>query len=401
MKPRSYYLKCLPPSWGVLVYIAVLIGTLLRDHLFSNECDDFSVFRTMLIIFSPIGYAVWRTSKFLPFPHMLYGGWLSLTPWKYGQQLPAGPVFFNITDIFVIAIFCLTTLIDKKTAFWIPAIIFALTYIILTTFSTIYISKDKKYWVKRILIIIILPLCVYPYCSKYSFGIIATLALVISQLHIRDLLKDFPWNTPLWTSNFTDDLAQSSIDYAITGWPFSSLACFPKKTFFPQEFKIYLLVAFMVTWWAHCFLGFMKNSSEGFDSVCYTFIIITYTAGLLGYRLLKFAGTMPPISFWGRIFTARFIIPKFDKLWVAVILMILTASASISVIGIIPKYALYFFDAGIFIQTILASSFPVNFEKVKLCSSARFPRSKTIEKRIINPQAQGLNVQLPSLFKQK
>lgn len=402
MKARPYFLKNLPPLWTILVFFAVVFGS-LGVELIAIHDKPFVPFRVILAFASPIAYAVWRIIKYLPLPDTAYGGWLSLTPWKYGNQLPNGPVHLNITDFIILLIFSITICIDAPQFTAVPFILFSLTYVFGTILTTPLISSQRKYWNKRILIFALMPFSVYPFLSLYSFCAVIFVCLIITYLHQRDILKEYPWNTKLWTANTEDDLAQGSLDYKITGWPFSSLASYPDKNYFfkPKPSNIFLLAALSI-WWGHAALAFLEKHFTKLELIgCYKFIIIIVGVLIVVIRLYKFQGLAPTISFWGRIFTGRFIIPKFDKLWAVIPLTAILITIAFYGISALPGHEKLIFEITLFILIVLYFSCPSDFEKAKLTSSARFPRSKLIEKQIINPQNQALNIQLADILKKK
>jgi len=264
-----------------------------------------------------------------------YTGWLRTTPWRPGLPLPLGPVTPEWVDYLIAAVFPLT----------------AILYIhrsplpVLTAMATGYsihtgaaLSRAGPKWVAVALLVglgAMSRVLSYPVILFLTAAVLFALACWGAR---RSLLA-FPWGldqpgtTPDTGGRLLERLGPQPPDKTIparTAWTIS-LVC---------------------GWLLYCILWRFPESDlipEGFGWIG-AFGLFTALIRVIIY----IANFRSPISFWGRIFTARWIIPGYDYVFLAPLAVVITGvllAPALALAGASAAIAL----AGGFAGTLLIS----------------------------------------------
>jgi hypothetical protein len=400
LKTRPYFLKNFPPMWVVLIFVTIVGGSYLLDIGWHDRV--FHPFRMLFICLLPFVFGMWRVIAFYPNPVSSYGKWLTLTPWKYGMPLPKGSVQLNIADLIVMAVFAGATFLDKQIHFLVPVFIFLYAYIITAILSTLHGIPIMKYWIKRLLILAIIPIGFYPVLSITSVTVSIALCYILCYCHLRDVLKAFPWNQSLWLEKDEDILSQKSLKYAETGWPYSALAATSRK-FFCIGNKIFTITVLsgLVVWWLHSIILFLFNMNDngGESGIC-IFLLIVLGVLAISVRLYFLQGTVAPISFFGRLFKGYFIIPKFDKIFVAPLCIGIFVVLPIYFMPELVESAIWLFDGSVFVILVICAGCPPSINQWRNTGGFTMTRNKLQEKQLqqIQLQGNGLNKPIGEIF---
>ncbi|MFA7230714.1 MAG: hypothetical protein WC071_05545 [Victivallaceae bacterium] len=394
MKARPYLLKPLPPLWLLLLFFGTIGGSYLIDMAYEIRSNLLPL-RCILIVVGTLTFGLWRVIAFYPYPDSRYGKWLALTPWRYWQQLPKGSVQLTITDWLLVATLCATTkLTNGAISVATPAIIFLYAYIGIALFSTLRKTNLNGYWEKRVLILIIIPFAFYPLPSIQATLISLGICYVLCYSHLRDVLKDFPWNTNAWLKSDEALLAQKSLKYLESGWPFSQLASYEKKSFavISRTFTI-ILVNALIIWWLHALLNFGCDNPD--MSVALSVFLYPFTIVACIIRLaIYLSGAKPPISFWGRILNGYFLIPKYDYVFVTPLCAIAVCVFTEYFMPKSTKYAIWSFEAAVFAILCICMGFPPTLNKWRNTGAFRIIRNKKQE-NLLSPQTQNTGLNRP------
>ena len=119
------------------------------------------------------------------------------------------------------------------------------------------------------------------------------------------------------------------------GWPFAALGPRSPSTLPARDA---LLLGALGGWWMHC-AGWTMDSRD-------TTMVLGFVLGLspLARLLCYLASHLPPISLWGRIRTGRWVIPGYDRVFIAplaawaggALLLLALHSAGVAVEGCAP-----------------------------------------------------------------
>ena len=409
MKTRAYFFKNFPPVWTACLFYFLILGSYFFDLMmqnmmqtmeFQSEVFILGEVRQGIICIGAFGFGIWRFAAFYPYPAGKYGKWLALTPWRYGLQMPKGAVQLNITDIVVIAMLCLTTLLDRKIPVVTPMAIFLYTYIVMAMVSTISGIPLNKHWGKRFLILVIIPFAFYPQPSMNNMLISLAVCYFLCYSLLSNVLKAFPWNQRAWLDDDEDIFAQKSLKYIETGWPYSALAATEKKRFCIKN-RTFTIIMFnlLIVWYLHSILALEAEYCRIGLSVllCY-FAILNIVIRLIVYL----NGTTPPISFLGRIMNGYFIIPKYDRIFIAPLSIILLVALTVYFMPKPAQHAVWVFEGAVFTILCISMGFPPSLSQWRNIGAIRIVRSKFQENKTKQVQVQGqgtgLNKPIGELF---
>ena len=409
MKTKAYFMKNFPPIWAISLFCFLVFGSyffdlILQSFFFAPKPDLFILkpLRTGIICIGAFIWGVWRVVLFYPYPSGQYGKWLTLTPWRYGMQMPKGSIQLNILDIVIAAILCATILLDKEIPVIIPAIIFLYSYIVSAVISTMNGISLKKYYGKRFLILTIIPFAFYPFPSIISTLISLGLAYLLCYSHLRDVLKAYPWNQISWLEYDEDIFLQKDFKNIKTGWPYNSLAPCEKEPFFIKN-KTFttLMLSVLIVWWLHGLLPLAFDDNE-VSAIMLSFILGYLALFLIIARMILYLnGTAPPISFLGRIMNAYFIIPRYDKVFIAPIFIIVFVIFTIYYMPESAQYACWAFEAAVFVLLCAAMGCPPNLSQWRNTSMIRIKRSKMMENKLKQAQGAGIHKPIGEFFTSK
>jgi hypothetical protein len=256
----------------------------------------------------------WRVAGFHPFYNSQYRKWLSVTPWSCGQPLPQGPVHLIWTDALTVAAMCLVAYSDSPAWTWVPIPVFMCAYLVVVN-----VTFAGKLGVYSAIALFAAPLAVYPYRDIYvALAVLAGL-YVLARVGLHQYFRDFPWSTDYWTVDMVEEMKKNAIRQNVIGWPFK-LLCVRERE--PVSLRTAVIIGLIVTWWMEVFCQMTEERySFGFFMLAMSVI---YVAGFrtLGYTALY----RSPISIFGRISTGRLIIPKYDKVFIAPLCIVLAGA---------------------------------------------------------------------------
>lgn len=394
-----------PPVWAFCLFYFLIGASYLLDGMIQSISRSADIFvlaptRQFLICSVAIIFGIWRCVAFYPYPAGSYGKWLTLTPWRYGIPMPKGPVQLNITDLVLVAMLCLTTLVDKEIPLIVPLTIFLYTYIIVTILSTINGIPLTRYWKKKFLILMIIPLAFYPEPSITNMLISLAVCYLLCRSLLRDILKAFPWNQTMWLEQDEDILTQKSLKYLAAGWPYSILAGTEKHFIIRNKTVAVILLDVLVVWYLHALLALGEDK----DVPIFLSLILCYfaAANIIVRLVIYLKGTAPPISFLGRIMNGYFIIPKYDRVFVAPLSIVALVILTVYSMPKSAQHAAWCFEAAVFAILYISLGFSPGLNQWRNTGAVRFVRSKFQENKIQQTQARsrgvGLNKPLGELI---
>ncbi len=379
MKTKPYYLKSVPPLIItiplLLAFTAMSVIYYFFKMIFNIEIHDLMAFQTFWVFISTIGLATWRVTYFFPFPQSSYCKWLSNTPWNYKLPLPKGPILLTRSDIIMISFLCIFNYLSS--AHWvIPALCFFGTYTLIVFLFTIGGFDEKKYWGKRITVALIAPLSFYPFYSLTSLAIVIGICYIICYFHLRDILKEYPWNLTQWLNEPEVDI--SSI--ARKSWPYGVLTSDKNEIKSSTEmFYIALAGSGFITWWMHAiFSSIQDNAGRNLIPLLFILlVIITFFS-----RFLFKHNAISPISFWGRISNGYYIIPRHDIVFIAPLIIVVIAVFSIIFFPQTKSVLIWWMDGSVFLLLLTAIGCPPSLQQWRYTGAFSIRRNKMEERQI-------------------
>ncbi|MCA9069009.1 MAG: hypothetical protein KDA84_08805, partial [Planctomycetaceae bacterium] len=304
-------------------------------------------------------YGFFRSIYFQPALFEGYRTWLIHTPWRYGLPLPEGPVRLVLQDGVIVALLSGVGYGHWPELWWVVPCVFLSAYLL----GTFIAFQRTEHFRHAYLLVLGLGVPVLNYQRPAVVAVVLVGLYGIAYHGLRDWLKT-P-GLPISTVHLNFD--SQAVRNRHLGWPFDSLGPQPDPNSVSMGWAAALGI--LVGWWAIVLLRVIteKEFPTVFSILSFGFV------SFLGLgRLVKYAWAyQPPISFWGRIKTGRWIIPGYDVIFLApIVILLLTGIVAWLLIGfrfplenILPP----FLAGGVFV----ALGFPPNLEEWRMTGTHR------------------------------
>ena len=286
---------------------AVLFFELRLGGRRSHEIEqDLRSFHLGVLKVSLLVYALFRA--FIRHPIFLggYRKWLRTTPWHAGMPLPLGDVTLNWRDGIVLFSALALAHWHAHVAITGPVLAFAIPYacaILLCLMATDQETETYIIAMGMALVVRMLPAPIYA-------AALAVLLCAVTQVGLRRSLKRFPWDR------------SGKADPAVSGEGHLSVVI-------PNDFRPMVTArgggGFAVlagVWvWSLCSLGGFRLPP---DAGAMLLGMIAFC--LAAFRVLIYCGKYhPPTNVFGRLRSGRIVLPGYDKVFVAPVLVICLA----------------------------------------------------------------------------
>jgi hypothetical protein len=320
----------LPRGWIVAVfvvsYLVVEIPFLWLDYCFGNDDVMQDLWRrgNQTIGLWCFAYGVFRVIAFHPLFRPEYCKWLELTPWTSRKPLPAGPIHLVPQDAVVLGI--LIALMHTTGVVLLQVLLaFAFAYhaaLALSLWPTG--ERWRSYFIVFVLggavrLIQYPPLALALLVALYPF----------TYLSLRRSLERFPWQLPDWWPRLELKPQATREDrkagQKVLGWPYDLLQ--PIKSRQGISFSDGTAVSVLLGWWVYAIVANVPAEDQkkaGFLAL----IAVSYL--VLSRVLLYCMNHWWPISLWGRLRTGRWIIPRYDRVFVAPVLTVIVQSVGLT-----------------------------------------------------------------------
>jgi hypothetical protein len=326
-----------PPWWAVmfaLLFYAVLELIYWTTRGFGVPIDDLTEclrVRDGIMLIATGGYALFRVGMFHPLFRPGYRRWLEQTPWTVEKPLPLGPLYIVAQDALMLVMIRLLLHDSQLDETALPQV-FLLSYLFAAA-CALWGTDERS--------------VAYVVVFAYGLAILTNwwspltgLACLIgcyfaAAVGIRRSLRRFPWNTSvqrwrkIWRNanagNATFKQRQENCREiephpASLGWPYNQLSAYaePPSTSRADRVAISLLAGWLLFAVAAC------PDFEPEARIGGTMFVFGYGMfGCISSRLFLYCQNhWPPISLWGRFWTGRWIIPGYDKVFVAPLLAV-------------------------------------------------------------------------------
>lgn len=305
----SLLLGMLLAGWTPYLF-ALAVSWALLGKLPDDEILKVTFFPHVMAAFF---YGVYRVLRFHPVIRPPYRDWLARSPWSPGRPLPDGPVLLVPQDLVVAAVLGGPAYLVFGPTTWSLFPSFALGY--LAALGFVLLATGPRIAAYLVLFGVV-GLVGFAHEPVVVVGIAAETYLVAAGA-FRLSLHSFPWEPR------EEAVARKRVwEARWLGWPFDRLAP--------------LAALPVLRWWEGPVLGLLIGC--GIYAVEFQFDrripapadqrtpLVPFAVMLAAFaRLVSYMfGHLPPISFWGRFATGRLVIPKYDVIFVAPLLAVVT-----------------------------------------------------------------------------
>jgi hypothetical protein len=313
MSLRSRLRVVLPPDGTIIAFVIVYIIVEAPYFYLERQIGQpLDLFRPSILVlrFAALYYGVWRVMAFHPVDRPDYRTWLERTPWTWRKPLPAGDVRLGWVDLLPIA-----AIVSAAAPRGVPV---CLTVVSLVLFGYLAAAAQVCWYTRQTLL-----------GFAVAFGIGAGIRLwprpewcltalaityLVAWLGIELGLSQFPWPwLPKMELNPTN--AAAEVLEKSCGWPFDQLAPAAETTRTVST-RDGILTGLLVGWLLFCVEGLFPNPGlrQVMLDIAHGCILVFL---VIGRTLTYVVGYPPPISLLGRIRTGRWIIPRYDQVFLA------------------------------------------------------------------------------------
>lgn len=308
-------------------YLSITVGISMIEMArgINPQFGRVNVAGLIVLVASALFYGFQRVRNFHPACQAEYRNWLRFTPWRAGLPLPLGPVHLIVQDLLIVGLLTGVSSLHKEFEWYLIPSAFLVGYLVTMMFPLILTRK----YVPAYLISVGLGGTLYLHDSPLGLSILFAVLYAIAWAGQRDSLREIEF----WDLSYFDERIapffnpqgfQEVVRSQILGWPFDRLI--PHRNLFAIHWKFALALAFLAGWWwfvvIDVTIAFGGSHMMGFGIP---------VAGILSIsRIYTYClGYAPPLSFSARIVKLRWIIPGYDVVFLAPVLMIAWVIATI------------------------------------------------------------------------
>lgn len=327
---RTYrwFAVVLPPTWAVAVFVALL---LVAEFVcwwvdwavgFDESTAMALRIRDQVIIFGLVALGVYRAVAFHPVFRKSYSQWLEATPWTAAKPLPLGPVHLVPQDGAVLGLVILAAhspqveVLSFLFSFLVPYLgLLCLAFVLTGPWWMAYLPAFGLGLVTRLI--------EFPTAALCTIGAIY-LAVCFG---LPKAMARFPWELPKPWETFKEQVftvSKTRTNQKSLGWPYDHLQ--PNPPARGLSYRDGILLSLLAGWWTYTVASNITYEDDQHTMLAMA-NMVAVVAGVAG-RLGTYCNShWPPISLWGRLLTFRWIIPGYDRVFVAPILTLLVGTA--------------------------------------------------------------------------
>ncbi|NQT12930.1 MAG: hypothetical protein HQ582_09280 [Planctomycetes bacterium] len=335
--------EVLPPGWAIAI---ALLFYLFAEAWYlwwrwwvgiPEACEPILRLRDGYVGLTCALYGVFRVCAFHPAFRPRYRQWLSLTPWTSEKPLPLGPIHLVAQDLVVLLV-ALLLLHDSPIGLVLVPSAFLGAYLIAACLALLLTDIWKTAYALAFGIGLAARLANQPVVSICALAALYPLAY----FGLRRSLAHFPWQMPKWLEDYWTSRGskQQGTGKSTLGWPYDHLRFDLSDRLIPRKHAI--LASLLAGWLVYATVSATPAQAEA--RIVIPSMLSAYVA--FACILLRIgiycAVHWPPIGFWGRIRTFRWIIPGYDQVLVAPLSSLGVGAATIAVcmLGLPPEVAI-------------------------------------------------------------
>jgi hypothetical protein len=307
--------SCTALTVVLTLHTAVVCAILLLSSSRQDADATFAGTGPIVLLLAAAAFGMRRIRTFHPALQPEYRFWLWMTPWTPAKALPLGPVHLVGADVALLATGVAAALPFYGVANSLLIVKVFLTAYTISLLATLFLTGERftayAVWFG-------LGTMVLFWSHDGPFFASAAATYGMSMYSFRRSLPRFPWS---FTVPSMKELLQRPPlpgvqNRMLFGWPFAYLA--PGDYYLSLSLVHGAIVSLLVGWSAYVSLTLMPAEVQ--DAGCVLFpqtILLATLARVLIYRVNEHR---PPISLAGRVQTGRWIIPAYDRVFVAPLL---------------------------------------------------------------------------------
>ena len=259
-----------------------------------------------------LAYGVYRVTAFHPFFRPRYREWLAQTPWTSRKPLPVGPVAWVWEDGVILAGLAVLAWADGHIDPVLAATIPLLSGGVLLTTSLFATGT----WGFGYATAFALGLAVWLGPNRWAFFGAAIGANLLGHIGYRRSLNRFPWPSDPSEGWWPFALMVLGVVHdqsrVLCGWPFDYLR--PDLSDQPRiDLADAALISLLSGWWLFA-VGSLLPPQDRMNLLTGCLLLGAGTLSVLRLGLYR-SRCSPPLNFWGRIVTFRWIIPGYHQVY--------------------------------------------------------------------------------------
>ncbi|HJN09805.1 MAG: hypothetical protein QGH33_06430 [Pirellulaceae bacterium] len=287
------------------------------------------IVRDQFMLMAAGAYAVFRIAFFHPLFRSGYRRWLEQTPWTTEKPLPLGPIHMVVQDLLMLGMMRLLLHDFQLDETALPQT-FLFAYLIVAV-AALWGTGERN------LAYFVVFGCGLAILAHWWEPLASVACLIgcylLAAIGIQRSLRQFPWSTSLhalgrvWremqannppTKQQTKSWNELEVHPKTLGWPYSLLNAEPAQ---PNTSRADRVVIGLLAGWLLFALAVCPDADDADRLHGTTFLLGYVTFGCIFGRLFSYCvNHWPPISLWGRLWTGRWIIPGYDKVFIAPLL---------------------------------------------------------------------------------
>jgi hypothetical protein len=278
--------------------------------------EGFLRYRDVFLVTAAAGYGFFRVWWLHPVFHAKYHRWLSIVPWSHERPLPLGPVHLSWQDPIVLAVL-VAMLHQSFLSPWLVPLLAMIAY--LATLAVALLLSTQPW--HAYLTLFGIGLAVLNLTEPLAVGLILASTYLVGYAGLLRSLRRFPWPYTEQVSEAVERSMNQGAIHDYLGWPYDQLS--PKRPKHCIAYSHGLAISALAGWYTYVVTAVVP------PQVALAMIGMFGPVLLLAALITRVAIYLPhcrgPISFWGRLLTLRWIIPRHDQVFAAPLLMILPA----------------------------------------------------------------------------
>lgn len=366
---KQWLRMTLPVGWAVGVFVLLYAGHESLYLYFVGPQPDLRA-SNFLIEGAAVMYGIGRAFGFHPVFNPEYYKWLRASPWTNRKPLPAGPVHLVLQDVVVLGILAaiawgrhpavnLALLVAK----FLIAYLFGLciSFRILARFWSAYAIAFGFGLVTL----------VWPW-PVVALGVAAALYVVALAGLIRSLDDFENWDlSHIEGSQFMSLSQQKALDRMrqnLLGWPFDCIR--PTDVAASVSYIHGTMLSLLFGWWTFVVLERLPAlpRPEAWGTLCLGYV----SMGIVNVRLAIYCwGYAPPISIWGRILTLRWIIPGYDQVLLAPLVILAVTVTGGCLLSQFPEFTTLILPGTVFVLWFCAFNLGPSLKRWRLTGNHR------------------------------
>ncbi len=291
-----------------------------------EELNPARTCQIVLLVSSALFWGLYRAVAFNPFYETGYLSFLRTVPWRFDSPLPLGPLRLTITDGVVGVVLSLLVARGYTHGWGLPLIVGLLAYGLPILLMLYMVGATGWFFA------LALTVASLPYVHNDLIAMVVWLGLIVAMLvaAVGTALRTFPWDDAprlhgtLPANWYAFDLSEwfgsrrfqwyrAVLD---GGWPLGAMS--PSGAGENGSRATSVAWCCLIGWCAASFAPVDLSIDQGLGDYAVLSMLAVPFYGIARSSYLRVA-CLPPISLFGRIFTLRWIIPRFDVVYLPTI----------------------------------------------------------------------------------